>query len=272
MIGAVLGGAAEGAGRGLGAFSNALMQTLGSQQHRQQVRRAEEARNEQTAYNRHRDAVSDRQHAEAMELQQKYNRHRDAVSDRQHAEAMELQQKTNEARIASEDRHFAQTLRDQGYDFEYNPEGVAPPEGSIGITRNPNQRFRVGAYNPENDASVRRARATAAARSPSPSAPTFRYSVPGSGASGEFPMTEAGMESARGFGEMAAGLPGNREAPEVDPERLTLLINRVTSRAYGADGRIDPFKLNEVMDDLRSRAGVTQAELEALEARFPTEF
>ena len=246
MLGAVLGGTAEGAGRGLGQFSQSLMQVLGSQQHRKQMQRADE--------------------------QEAYRRHRDQVDDRRHRENMELQAKTIEARTRSEDRHFAQTLREQGYDFEYDPQGVAPPEGSVGIERSPNVRFRVGDYNPDADPSIMRARAIAQARARpagganagAPETPTFSYG------GSKFDRTGAGYDAARAHGEQFETLPG--QGPAMDPNRGQLLVQGALSRLRTEDGEIDYFKLEDVLDELRRRPGVTNDDLEYVRSFFQQEF
>ena len=66
-IGAVLGGAAEGTGQGLGRFSNAILQVLGSMEGRKNVEEYRASQAEESAYRRHRDSVRDTADREAMD-------------------------------------------------------------------------------------------------------------------------------------------------------------------------------------------------------------
>ncbi len=280
-IGAVLGGAAEGAGPGLGRFSNALLQVMGSQQQRRGMEEQREFRASESAYRRHRDQVSD------------------AAS----REALDLQERTLEARTRDADRSFAHALRAGGWDFDYHPEGapapassmtIGPPRPIVGPGGGPaaepaaagegmkfelpprqgvgdriSRRFTVGDYNPDQDPALQRRlreiEATAAAR-PGPAGPTM--SVGGMTA----PTTPAGRATIEDHMNWRSSLPGQTPAGARDPARDQLLIGGALARMQGEDGEIDYLRLESVLDELRRRPGVTNDDLDLIRDRFTRQY
>ena len=221
-LGAAFGGAAEGAGTGFGRLGNALMQVLGSQQHRAGMA-------EEKSYRRYRDGIADTANREAMDLQKR------TLEARQH----EMLRSDTRAMIES-DRNFEQRLREGGFDYERSGAGprlgtpggtpsvsfgeVAPITPGVGTKLG--RGFTVGDYNPEKDPALKRSIALKSATPPT-------MSVGGLTA----PATPAGRTQIEDHMTWRSGLPGG-SAPGRDPNRDRALVEGALTRMEGEDGQI----------------------------------
>ena len=255
-LGAAFGGAAEGAGTGLGRFSNALMQVLGSQQHRAGMA-------EEKSYRRYRDGITDAADREAMDLQKRTLKAR-------HVESLRSDTRT----MIESDRNFEQRLIEGGFDYERSGAGPTlgrpggTPSVSIGevapitpgVGTNLGRGFTVGDYNPEKDPALQRSLALKAAT-------PATMSVGGMTA----PATPAGRTTIEDHMNWRSGLPGG-SAPGRDPNRDRALVEGALTRMEGEDGQIDYLRLESVLDELRRRPGVTNEDLDIVRDRFTRKY
>ena len=266
-VGAILGGAAEGTGRGLGRFSNSILQVLGGMEGRKDAEGYRAAQAEERTYRRDRDTVRD-------------------TADQ---EAADLQSRTLDAQSRESDRRFSHQLRESGYDFDYHPERVGVPGGTRSVQigevspldpagdMTPSgpavgneiaRRFTVGDYNPEIDPAHQRRLseidATADARTRNAPPPTI--SVGGKTA----PDTPGGRTSIEDHMKWRAGLPG--ESTGRDPTRDQALFGGARMRMIGEDGKIDWMRLEDMLAELESKPGITNEDLEVVRERFTRQY
>ena len=241
-FGAALGGAASGASQGLGRFSNALMQVMGSQRNRQAEETRQAERKEDITYRTMRDRVTDTANAEAAALRARTAEAQIRAADARGFADMLSQGITPTADPSAmggdgepppETGPYAEMFNN----FGYNPD--ADPRNVRGGIQHDRTMTEIGARGDEERQSIA-ARQAATGAEPGPS---FSYE------GGRFPQTPEGYEAARGHGEAIQGLPGNQPTGGV-PDFHDALVGGALQRMGGEP---DPFKLEAVLSELQAR-------------------
>ena len=238
-IGAALGGVAQGASQGLGRFSHALMQVMGSQQRRRQMGQQQAHQAEERAY----------------------RRQRDMVSDEANAEARAMQTRTMEARAKEDQRRFDLSAASQGF----MPAGpstappamdsrVAPPVGlgpaGMGGPRTADQ---IAGPEPRGVGSS--------------IANQFMFGDKAYTRAAPQPFdlgTDPAYQRSKALASHQEGLRSNRPGAEptgLSPERKRALKDASLADMTGEDGKIDRMRLPDVINNMRSR-GAPQADID----------